>query len=348
VAANNNPFDLKEYYTATGTLTGLIPKTTYHFRAKAESELGTFYGRDDSFTTITKPSISIISFYYKSLSSITCKIKILSDGGSQISECGVVYSQSQNFSDSETVKQPGSYTDINEITIYNLSLNTQYFIKGFAANSVGTTTTSDTCFTIWLNQPGPQITDIDGNKYNSVKIGGQIWLTENLKVTQYNNGDNVPYVTNASTWENLTTAGYCWYNNDKTTYKNNFGALYNWYVASDPRNICPTGWHVPTSYDFIFLSDFLGGESIAGKELKEEGLTFWSSPNTGATNGSGFSGRPGGARFNIFNGIGNFGIFWSKFDAYFWELNYDNIEFTHASNGRKNVGMSIRCIKDTN
>jgi len=139
------------------------------------------------------------------------------------------------------------------------------------------------------------VTDIDGNVYQTVKIGNQWWMMENLKVTSYRNGEAIPNVTDTTEWYNLTTGAYCYYDNDayNTTI---YGRLYNWYSINDSRSIAPTGWHVPTDEEWTTVINYLGGESVAGGKLKENGTTHWTSPNNGATNESGFSALPGGYR----------------------------------------------------
>jgi len=119
------------------------------------------------------------------------------------------------------------------------------------------------------------------------------WMAENLNETTYNDGSEIPFVTDNTQWRNLTTPAYCYYlGGDASTY----GALYNFYVVSNTKNICPVGWHVPTWENWLNLMEAMGGENVAGGKLKEEGLTHWLSPNTGATNSSGFTGLPGGFR----------------------------------------------------
>ena len=116
-------------------------------------------------------------------------------------------------------------------------------------------------------------------------------MAENLKTTKYRDGTSIPLVTENTAWLNLTTPGYCWYNNDAAHYKSTYGALYNWYVlnagSNGWKNVCPTGWHVPTDAEWTTLTTYLGGESIAGGKLKETGTSHWLSPNTVATNETG-------------------------------------------------------------
>ncbi|MCP4709985.1 MAG: hypothetical protein GY869_15280, partial [Planctomycetes bacterium] len=155
--------------------------------------------------------------------------------------------------------------------------------------------------------------EIDRYKYKTVKIGDQIWMAENLKVTRYRNGDVIPRITDNTTWGNLTTGAQCEYNND-LSFVDTYGRLYNWFALVDSRNISPAGWHVPTYADWQTLVDFLGGSSVAGGKMKEAGSAHWTSPNTGATNASGFCALPGGYRGSIYNGnfyyMGSYAFFW--------------------------------------
>jgi uncharacterized protein (TIGR02145 family) len=138
--------------------------------------------------------------------------------------------------------------------------------------------------------------DIDGNIYETVKIGTQIWMAENLKTSHYRNGSAIKEIEDNTTWANIekagaSTPGWCYYNG---TAINNptYGKLYNWYAVNDSRHLCPTGWHVPTDVEFQLLSNDLGGDEVAGGKMKA--TTLWTAPNTGADNSSGFSALPAG------------------------------------------------------
>src|SRR5664279_5386678 len=125
--------------------------------------------------------------------------------------------------------------------------------------------------------------DIDGNVYKNVTIVKQILMAENLKTTKFNDGTSIPLVRENSAWKDMNSPSFCWYNNDATTNKNNYGALYNWYTVNTNK-LCPSGWHVPSDAEWTTLRTYLGGDSVAGGKLKETGTTHWKSPNTGATN----------------------------------------------------------------
>ena len=176
-------------------------------------------------------------------------------------------------------------------------------------------------------------------------------MAENLKTTKYNDGTNIPLVTDISTWSNLSTPGYCWFNNNPANYMAIYGALYNWYSVKTEK-LCPIGWHVPDDAEWTMLSNYLGGENVAGGKLKETGLIHWLNPNSGATNESGFTALPGGNRtdYAAFNDIGNFGYWWSATEynnTYAWlrYLFYDNSTFKRVSYDNKS-GFSVRCLKD--
>lgn len=205
------------------------------------------------------------------------------------------------------------------------------------------------------------VTDIDGNVYHTVTIGTQVWMVENLKTTKYRDGTSIPNVTDNTEWINLTTGAYCDYNNTPSN-SSTYGRLYNWYAATNARNIAPTGWHVPTHADWSTLTTYLGGESVAGGKLKEIGTTHWQSPNTGATNEAGFTALPGGYRhgnkeFGGFVGdgggfyeIGLLGLWWSATeigatDAWYRVMFYDGSN-VGKDDFVKEVGFSVRCVRD--
>jgi uncharacterized protein (TIGR02145 family) len=194
------------------------------------------------------------------------------------------------------------------------------------------------------------VTDIDGNVYHTVTIGTQTWTVENLKATKYNDGTAIPNITDNTTWGGLATGAYCWYN-DSSTYKNTYGALYNWYAINTGK-LAPTGWHVPTSADWDTLSAYLGGDDTAGGKLKETGTAHWLSPNAGATNETGFSALPGGCRDlnGSFGDIGSFCYLWSATelmatDAGTRSLSSDGYAIAKF-NSYKQSGFSVRLLKD--
>ena len=196
------------------------------------------------------------------------------------------------------------------------------------------------------------VTDIDGNVYNTVTIGTQVWLKENLKTTKFNDGNSIPNITDATAWASLTTPAYCWYNNDEPANKNTYGALYNWRTVNSGK-LCPSGLHVPTDLEWTELTDYLGGENLAGGKLKETGTLHWNSPNTGATNETGFTALPGGNRayYRLFCGIGDFGFWWSTTEhetryAWYRQL-HQGFSFVMNAYHDEQMGLSVRCLRNT-
>lgn len=195
--------------------------------------------------------------------------------------------------------------------------------------------------------------EYNGKVYTTVAIGTQCWLGQNLNTTKYRNGDNIPNVTDNTAWGNLTTGAYCDYNNDANN-ASVYGRLYNWYTVDDSRNLCPTGWHVPSDTEWTTLTTYLGGESIAGGKLKETGTAHWNTPNTGATNETGFTSIPGGIRDNTgyFNVLGDWDMSfcstsYSSTHAYNRYINFLNPAVGNSPEiGNKKWGVSIRCLKD--
>ena len=203
------------------------------------------------------------------------------------------------------------------------------------------------------------MTDQDGNVYKTVTIGTQTWMAENLRTTKYNDGTAVSNVTGATEWANLKTGAYCNYNNTTNTDTiATYGRLYNWYAVNTGK-LAPTGWHVPTDAEWSILTDYLGGQNVAGKKLKETGVTHWILYNNGtanvATNETGFTALPGGVRgyHGTYGQVGNYGIWWSSTElqtytywAWMREMDYDLSNVYRGYDSSKELGFSVRCVKD--
>ena len=194
--------------------------------------------------------------------------------------------------------------------------------------------------------------DYDGNIYNTIIIGTQLWMKENLKTTHLNNGLVIPLVKDSIAWKNLKMPGYCWYYNDALKYKNIYGALYNWYSVNT-NHLCPTGWHVPTYVEWTTLITYLESDkSLAGRELKEIGTSHWLSPNKDVNNISGFTALPSGGRNidGMFWYIGNYGFWWSSTEditSSAWSIFMSNLNSNvNSYSGDKSSGFSVRCLKD--
>ena len=190
--------------------------------------------------------------------------------------------------------------------------------------------------------------------YLTVTIGEQVWMQKNLNVCKYRNGDDIPQVQDPAAWVELTTGAWCYYENN-TANGPIYGKLYNGFAVNDPRGLAPLGYHVPSDDEWTTLVTFLGGVSVAGGEMKA--TTLWNTPNTGATNSSGFTGLPGGGRTNfvygVFSDVGNNGFWWSSSNylninvpsSYIRNLNFNTAD---AYGGGKYLlnGLSVRCLKD--
>ena len=281
-------------------------------------------------------------------SSAICGGNITTNGGSAVTARGVCWSTNSNptIANSHTTdgNGNGSYTS----NISGLAANTTYYVCAYATNGNGTAYGNSVSFATANTPPPGTVTDYDGNVYNVISIGSQFWLMQNLKTTHYKNGTSIPNVTNNTTWAGLTTGAYCDYDNTPANSAT-YGRIYNWY-AVNTGNLCPTGWHVPTDAEWTTLTNYLGGESIAGGKLKA--TTLWNSPNAGATNSSGFTAFPGGGRASNgpYSYVGYFGFWWSSTEsntASAWRrtMGYGGSSVDRLDLGNT-YGFSVRCLRD--
>jgi uncharacterized protein (TIGR02145 family) len=318
-----------------GPLTGLTANTKYYVRSYAVyGQIA--YGNEVSFTTtVPLPELTTQPFTNITLTSATSGGVVTNNQNLDITAKGICWSTNliPTTADNKTSNGSGNSSFLGSIT--GLTANTTYFVRAYATTSIGTAYGN----TIGL------VFDIDGNWYTTVTIGTQIWMLQNLKVTHYRNGDAITNVTD-NTWATLTTGAYCNYNN-KDSLANVYGRIYNWHAAADSRNICPSGWHIPSKDEFNTLVSSVGGPSVASGALKEAGTSHWASPNTDATNSSGFTALPGG---DGFHNLYKIGYWWSS-------TSYDNLNsiyiglYSYTNSFQmdvapKTAGSSIRCIHD--
>ncbi|MCK5148957.1 fibrobacter succinogenes major paralogous domain-containing protein [bacterium] len=193
------------------------------------------------------------------------------------------------------------------------------------------------------------MTDQDGNVYQTVKIGNQWWMAENLRVTHYRNGHPVPQVYNKTDWANVNIGACCYYDNDAGDAAT-YGCLYNWAAVTHVSNLAPSGWHVPSDAEWDTLTTYLGGESVAGAKLKEEGYSHWNSGNL-ATNESGFTALGDGYRASsgVFQFRHSVVMFWSStvFYDHAWcrSINHNELKvWPHVY--LQSFGFSVRLVKD--
>ena len=333
-------------------LTQLMPNTLYYVKAYATNSEGTVYGSQVSFTTDPVAAPTLTTAALKSLTTTTALSggEISNDGGTTVTERGVCWNTSGNPTIADDHSSDGTGSGLFASTMTGLSISTAYYVRAYATNSQGTAYGNEKMFT----QMEP-VTDIDGNVYSIVTIGDQVWMGENLKTTKYIDGTEIPLIMNSIEWANMSTPAFCWYNNDENVYKAAYGALYNWYAVNTGK-LCPDGWHVPIDAELTTLVNYLGGAGVAGGKLKEAGTSHWNAPNSGATDGSGFSAMPGGGRYNIFSSGGSFdelgyyGCLWSSSEsppdsAWSRDLFY-NLILVNRVEYPKEDGESVRCIKN--
>ena len=211
--------------------------------------------------------------------------------------------------------------------------------------------------------PYKTVKDIDGNVYNTVTVGGQVWLKENLRTTRFNDGTPIPNVTDITEWRHHDAPTYVWYDND-IKYKDTYGALYNWHAVGDRNDLCPAGWHVPTDDEWKELEMFLGmtraeadgtvwrGTDQGGK-IKEAGTAHWDEPNKGATNESGLTVIGTGRRFTsgLFGTMRQGCTIWSstqssQSSACYRHFASGNERIGRNPAGEKKFGFAVRCVKN--
>jgi uncharacterized protein (TIGR02145 family) len=332
--------------TGTGAfvsnITGLTPGTLFYARAYATNSVGTSYGSEISFTTgttLTLPTLAATTAASNiSFTTALSGGNVVADGGAGVTARGVCWSTSSNPNTANTNTTNGMGNGIFTSNLTGLTANTLYYVRAYATNSVGTAYGTEISFTASPN--------------GTITICSVVWMDKNLSVTTYSNGDPIPLVTDPVQWAALTTGAYCYYNNDPST-EAIYGRLYNWYAASDPRGLAPAGWHVATNAEWNTMRDCLGGMAVAGGKIKEAGTVHWNSPNTGATNSSGFTALGGGYRtpFGAFDDIGGSGRWWSS-NAYNPTLGlgahvyYNTSDLWSSVASDKTGGHHIRCVKN--
>ena len=330
--------------TGTGTfqssISSLTQGSTYFIRAYAVNSLGTVYGSEISLLASLLPSVSTMDPASIGTTNAQSGGSVTADGGSAVTARGVCWSTNQNptISDSHTVEGNGIGTFISQLS--GLTPNTNYYLRAYATNAVGTSYGNQANFSTSFGT----VSDADGNVYQTIKIGNQVWLKENLRTTKYNDGTPINFTNDANTWANASSGEYCWYGNNAAGNKIPYGALYNGYTIASNK-LAPVGCHIPTLEEWNLLLANAGGNN----NLLESGTAHWLFPNSG-NNLTGFSARPGGICYPDFSfyALGSHTYWWTTAlsDVGFISCTIDGSGMA-AGSSNNNWGLSVRCIVGT-
>jgi len=345
--------------TGTGgfvsSITSLTANTTYYVRAYATNSVGTSYGNEVSFTTLpiqaAVPTVTTATTVITATTATTGG-NVTNDGGAAVTARGVVWSTTINPTIALSTKTiDGTGMGVFSSSITGLTANTAYYLRAYATNSAGTNYGAEVSFTTFPTVVVPPTT---------VTIGTQRWTNKNLDVSTYSDGTVIPQVTDPTQWAALQTGAWCYYNNSAAN-GTIYGKLYNWYAVAgihdtDPstpnKKLAPTGYHIPTATEYTTLITTLGGIASAAPKMKATGTTYWQSPNSDATNSSGFTGLPGGRCNGFFLRIRESAHWWTATEfsttvATSRVLEYDtSFTSTYSYDFAKWLGLSVRCLKD--
>jgi len=356
---SNNPTiaDTKVEYNGvgvssfTGKFSDLEINATYYVRAYAVNSEGTGYGEVLEIKTSIKALVTTKEASAVGLDSATLNGSV--NPNNLLSEVWIEYGETTSYGSKVIIANFNGSAEIPvKVKLTSLAAGKVYYFVVKVKNELGEISGSQMSFETY------GLKDIDGNLYHTVVINGRVWTKENLKTTHFNDGTSILNKTANADWSAVTGTAepaYCYYDNNEAN-KNVFGVLYNWYAASN-QNIAPVGWHVPTADELEELIFYLGGQYVAGGKMKTTGTSIWESPNTDATNSSGFSAIPAGVRGDrLDNQLGAFGDLYT--DAAFWSCSEYNSSgrFMFVSYNTafvqtrmlvsKSYGHSLRLIKD--
>jgi uncharacterized protein (TIGR02145 family) len=352
-------------------ITGLNPGTIYYVRSYSISSSAISYGNEISFkTSPSEPILGITTVSSTGPKTAVISGNVISDGGGKITSCGICWSTLQNPSISDNTTTNGTATGVFESVLTGLTGNTTYYARAYASNSSGTGYSNQVVFITLEDQTGltGTVTDIEGNKYPTIGIGSQIWMAANMKTTRFRNGDAILTTTPATRdISGESSPKYQWAYDGNENNAETYGRLYTWYAATDTRNLCPTGWHLPSDAEWAVLADFLSysgygyqgsGSDIAKSLASTSGWEAYSTAGTigndqNTNNNSGFSGLPGGSRTaSSFNDIHELFILWTASVAISVDgfARYIVLDYHSANIGKASAikwnGCSVRCIRD--
>ena len=298
-------------------------------------------------STLSEVETYTPEFVASNATTIMCHVT--SDGGTRILDCGIYIGTEAGTEINGSKLQMGNDTGLWFGRLTGLTPATEYFLRAYSENANGETLGDEVSFTT-----PARVSDFDGTEYETVKIGNQLWMAENLKVTHYLNGDPIETTTPATLNMAAESApAYMWSYQGIDANLSDYGELYTWYVISDQDQVCPDGWHIPSDNEWTTLETVLGGYLNAGSYLKEAGNDHWILPyNQDANNISCFTALPGGHRDETgsFNLIYNEGYWWSATasettKAWARKMNTSSSEVSRIGVDKK-WGVSVRCVKD--
>jgi uncharacterized protein (TIGR02145 family) len=332
---------------------------------------------EDSEPVAQLPSLTTSAISSITEISATSGGEITSDGGAAITNRGVCWGINGNPTLADSNTSNGTGTGIFKVVLTKLTSGTTYHVRAFATNSAGTAYGNDLSFTTNKKTGGATTaTDADGNTYNTVNIGSQVWMKENLKTTKYKDGTAISLIADSAAWKTSTTGAYAWYKNTDINTGNPYGALYNWYAVNTGK-LCPTGWHVPSEDEWAILENFLisngfnydgttNGDRESNNKIAKSlaDINDWvftilegrvgNTDYPAKRNATGFTAVPAGYRdfYGSFSWRSYDGAWWSSSEivpgattVYMRQINFDYSNVLRA-HYEKYYGLSVRCVKD--
>jgi len=351
----NSDFSISHYDYSGGEglgnfkvkLINLVPNTVFYVRAYAFNYNNSSYSQTISFTTSPQISTALIS----EITQTAAKSggNFYNNGNVNILYKGICWSANQNPTISNDKINLGSGTTDFTCTMTGLLSNTHYYIRAYVINSEDTIYGQQKTFVTYSNDV---IYDTDNNIYNKIKIGYQVWMKEDLRVTHYRNGDLIGTIDLSDDIRNESVPKYQWAYQDNDSNISKLSRLYTWYALTDNRGVCPLGWHLPTNAEWDLLTSYLGGDLVAGGRMKESGSIHWGEYNTESNNESGFTALP--EAFRRYDGY-----FWTSASSVeYWSATENDSEdawirqleshvpYLESRSDTKKSGYSCRCIKD--